>query len=62
MHPCWHILVIFVAAFHIGHVFAEMGNSILAVILGDALQQFLHRLVADEELLLIVCMNNSYLH
>ena len=39
-----------------------MGNSILAVILGDALQQFLHRLVADEELLLVVCMNYSYLH
>ena len=62
VHPCWHILVIFVAAFHIGHVFTEMGNSILAVILGDALQQFLHRLVADEELLLVVCMNYSYLH
>ena len=62
VHPCWHILVIFVAAFHIGHVFAEMGNSKSAVIFCDTLQQLLHRLGADEELLLVVCMNDCYLH
>ena len=62
VHPCWHILVVFVAAFHIGHVFAEMGNSKSAVIFCDTLQQLLHRLGADEELLLVVCMNDCYLH
>ena len=62
VHPCWHILVILVVVFHMGHIFTEMGNSILAVILSDALQQLLHRLGADEELLLVVCMNDCYLH
>ena len=62
VHPCWHVLVIFVSAFHIVHVFAEVGNSKSAVIFCDTLQQLLHRLGADEELLLVVCMNDCYLH
>ena len=45
-----------------GYVFAEMGNSKSAVIFCDTLQQLLHRLGADEELLLVVCMNDCYLH
>ena len=43
VYPCWHIFVIFVAAFHIGHVFAEMGNSKSAVIFCDTLQQLIIR-------------------
>ena len=39
-----------------------MGNSKSAVIFWDTLQQLLHRLGADEELLLVVCMNDCYLH
>ena len=39
-----------------------MGNSKSAVIFCDTLQQLLHRLGADEELLLVVCMNDCYLH
>ena len=37
-------------------------TGIAAVIFCDTLQQLLHRLCADEELLLVVCMNDCYLH
>ena len=62
VHPCRHVLVETVVFVDIGGVVSESGYALLAVVLGDALQQFLHRLGADEELFLIVVVYDCNLH